>query len=75
VTKERLADRQAIHQEALAFVRQMERFQAWQQQALAVGYFDEGYHASQLWKADWERAGGEQLCQQALAIVREAVPL
>lgn len=75
VTRERLADRQRIYREALAFVRQLERLQTWQRQALGVGYSDEGYPASQLWKADWERFAGDRLCAQADAIVREVEPI
>lgn len=75
VGRERLADRQAIYREALAFLAQLERLHAWHQRALGVGYFDDGYHAGQLWKADWERHGGEQLFEQARAILREVEPI
>ena len=75
VTRERLADRQRLYLEALAFVRQLERLRTWQRQALGVGYSDEGYPASQLWKADWERFDGDRLCAHADAIVREVEPI
>jgi hypothetical protein len=75
VRKERMADRMEIYQEALAFLRQFDRFQQWQNTAVGVGYFDEGYHACQLWKADWERYHGETLCACARAIVREVEPI
>ena len=39
--------------------------------ARAIGYFDEGYAAAQLWKSDWDDAGGAQICQHADAILRE----
>ena len=70
----RLAERQSIYRDAFAFLRQLDRFRRWQQQAVNVGYFDDGYQASQLWKADWERFGGEALCERASAIVREVEP-
>ena len=71
VGKERVADRLAIYGEAFAFLRQLERLHDWQRQAVNVGYFDDGYAASQLWKADWERCGGDQLCERAGVILRE----
>jgi hypothetical protein len=73
-SSQRLAQRTAVYRDALAFVRQMERLAQWQQQALGVGYFDDGYEASQLWKSDWERCGGDELCDRARTIVREVAP-
>ncbi len=72
---ERLADRRAIYQESLAFVRQMDRLQTWQHEASAVTYFDEGYHASQLWKAEWECVDGDRLSAHACAIQHEVEPM
>ena len=43
--------------------------------ARSVGYFDEGYQAAQLWKAEWERYEGEVLCDRATTIVRQLDPL
>jgi hypothetical protein len=74
VSNQRLAERTAVYRDALAFVFQMERLGQWQQQALSVGYFDDGYEASQLWKSDWERCDGEELCVRARTIVREIAP-
>lgn len=71
----RLADRTATYQAALAFLRQLERLRGWQQRARSVGYFDEGYAASQLWKADWERFDGDVLCDRARAIIRQLDPM
>jgi hypothetical protein len=52
---QRLADRAETYRGAMAFLRQLPRLQQWMRQARSVGYYDEGYQASQLWKADWER--------------------
>jgi hypothetical protein len=71
----RLADRSAAYQAATAFLRQLERLQACERRARSVGYFDEGYAASQLWKADWERFGGDILCDRARAIIRHLDPM
>jgi hypothetical protein len=75
VSKERLANRLATYHDALALVRQLERLRQWQQEAVAVGYFDEGYAASQLWKADWERFDAAAVCEHASAILREVEPI
>jgi hypothetical protein len=67
----RLADRAATYRAALVVLRQLPRLQRWERQAKSVGYFDESYAASQLWKSDWEHYRGEQLCRRADAVFRE----
>jgi hypothetical protein len=67
----RLADRATTHEAALVVVRQLPRLQRWERQARSVGYFDENYAASQLWKSDWERWQGEKLCRRADVLLRE----
>ena len=52
---QRLADRAETYRGAMAFLRQLPRLQEWTKQARTVGYYDDGYHASQLWLADWEQ--------------------
>jgi hypothetical protein len=71
----RLADRQSTYSSALAFVRQTERFKRWEQQARGVGYLDDGYAASQLWKQDWERYQGDELHARSQALIRELDPM
>jgi hypothetical protein len=71
----RVAERAEVHGAALSFLRALGRLQAWERQARGVGYFDEGYAASQLWKADWEAHAGDTLCDQAAAIARAVAPL
>jgi hypothetical protein len=71
----RLVDRMETYRAALAFLRIMEVFQEWEARARGVGYFDEGYTAAQLWKAEWERWGGEVLYSRAQAILRQLDPL
>ena len=61
----RMADRLELQRAALALVRQMERFHCWESQARGIGYLDEGYAASQLTKAAWERHRGEELHARA----------
>lgn len=70
-----LAERQQTYQAGLALVRQLDRFQKWEQRARSVGYFDEGYAAAQLCKDDWEEQHGEVTVNRARAILREVDPL
>jgi hypothetical protein len=71
----RVAERAEVHRAALAFLHSFGRLQAWERRARGVGYFDERYAASQLWKADWEAHAGEMLCEHATAIARAVDPL
>jgi hypothetical protein len=71
----RVADRAATYQAATSFLRTLDRLQTWERRARGVGYFDEGYSASQLWKADWERAQSDQLVERARAIVQQLDPM
>jgi hypothetical protein len=71
----RLADRLETQRAALALPRQMEVLDEWQQRARNVGYFDEDYQSSQLWKADWESAHGDRVAERARAAVEMLEPL
>jgi hypothetical protein len=70
----RMAERQETVQAALAFLRQLERLRRWDQQGRLVGYFDEGYAASQAWLALWERWQGETLYARAADLIRQLAP-
>jgi hypothetical protein len=71
----RLADRLDTQRAALALPRQMAVLAGWQEKYRAVGYFDDGYAASQLWKQDWEAAGGDRVTARARAAVDAIEPL
>jgi hypothetical protein len=71
----RLADRLDTQRAALALPRQMATLADWQEKYRAVGYFDEGYAASQLWKQDWEGAAGDRVAARARAAVEQVEPL
>jgi hypothetical protein len=71
----RLADRVATYRAALAFVRQVDVWRQWERRARGVGYFDEGYTAAQLWKAEWERWDGDGLHARAQALARQVDPM
>lgn len=71
----RLADRLDTQRASLAVPRQMEVLEDWQARARSVGYFDDGYQASQLWKAEWEAVGGDRVAARARATVEMLEPL
>ncbi|HZV05384.1 MAG TPA: hypothetical protein VE999_09900 [Gemmataceae bacterium] len=75
LTGQRVADRAATFQAATIFLRTLDRSQTWERRARGVGYFDEGYAASQLWKADWEQVQGDRLVERARAIVQQLDPM
>ena len=71
----RLADRLETQRAALAVPRQMELLADWQDRARSIGYFDEDYQASQMWKQDWEAVGGDLVAARARAAVEMVEPL
>ena len=71
----RLADRLETQRAALALPRQMETLESWQERARFVGYFDDDYQASQMWKADWEAANGDAVALGARTVVEMLEPL
>jgi hypothetical protein len=72
LTGQRVADRAATSQAATIFLRTLDRLQTWERRARGIGYFDEGYAASQLWKEDWEQIRGDRLVERARAIVQQS---
>ncbi|MDY3559594.1 hypothetical protein R5W23_000588 [Gemmata sp. JC673] len=72
---QRLADRLETQRAALAVPRQMEILETWQERARYVGYFDDDYQASQMWKADWEAVSGDRVAARARAAVEMLEPL
>ena len=71
----RLADRLDTQRSALALPRQLDTLHRWDRAARAIGYFDDGYEASQLWKADWELARGDEITARAKRILDQLEPL
>jgi hypothetical protein len=71
----RLADRLETQRAALAVPRQMEVLEAWQNHARTVGYFDDDYQATQMWKAEWEALHGDLIVSRARAVIQMLEPL
>jgi hypothetical protein len=71
----KLADRLEVHRRALALPRHLERLQAWERRARGVGFLDDDYAVSQLWKGDWERSNGDELTERARVLVKQVEPL
>ncbi len=72
---QRLADRLETTRVALAVPRQMDTLRSWDRKARTVGFFDEDYQASQLWKADWEAGRGDEITARANAVLEQVEPL
>lgn len=71
----RLADRLATRRAALSVPAAVATLQKWDRAARRVGYFDDGFESSQVWKADWEAAGGDALAERAAAVLAQVEPL
>lgn len=71
----RLADRLETQRAAVVLPRQLGTLQGWDRQARGVGYWDDGYAASQVWKEDYEAAGGDTLTATAHRILEMLEPL
>jgi hypothetical protein len=71
----RLADRLEAQRAALAVPRQAETLARWDRQARAVGYFDEDYAASQLWKEEYEALNGSAVLAAAQRVLEQLEPL
>ncbi len=67
----RLADRTATYQCASVLLRFGARLRQWQSASQSVGYFDEGYAESQLWKSLWESCDAEDSLLHADRVLQE----
>ncbi len=71
----RLADREVVYRAGLFTFAELDRLRRWQDEAVGIGYYDEGYAASQLWKSDWEALHGAKVCAAASDLVRRYTSL
>lgn len=71
----RMADRSEVYKSALAYFHGVKRLQQWTQHAQGVGFYDEDYQASQLWKSEWERLEGDCLVTAAKSIIQRVDPV
>lgn len=71
----RMADRSEVYKSALAFFHGVKRLQKWTQHAQGIGFYDEDYQASQLWKSEWERLEGDCLVTAARSIIQRVAPV
>lgn len=71
----RLGDRLTIQRNALAFPQQAETLARWDRAARTVGYFDDGYAASQLWKEEYEAANGPEILAKSKRALEQLEPL
>ncbi|VTS00060.1 hypothetical protein [Tuwongella immobilis] len=71
----RLVDRLATQRSALSLLRAIDNLQQWERRARLVGYFDDGFAASQLFLSDWESANGSVLNRRGQRIIQQFDPL
>ena len=71
----RLADRLATQRNALALLRNAERFRGWEGDARRSGYLDEDFAASKFWLSDWERFNFTTIADRAQHVLHELEPL
>ncbi|HEY2783694.1 MAG TPA: hypothetical protein VGJ05_01860 [Fimbriiglobus sp.] len=71
----RLQERIDARRAAMAVPGLFETLENWTRSARSVGYFDEGYAASQMWKEDWEAAKGDEAAETAKRVLAEVEPL
>ncbi|MCA9064440.1 MAG: hypothetical protein KDA96_15320 [Planctomycetaceae bacterium] len=71
----RMADRVTVYRAALAWFHSVATLSEWNRYAQSVGYYDEDYRASQLWKSEWERRGGDQIERHARRVIDATNPV
>lgn len=71
----KLSQQQEVREASLTLLRSLNRLARRQEQARTIGFYDDGYDASQLWKSDWERWNGDAVCRQARDIVQSLAAL
>ncbi|MGI9472968.1 MAG: hypothetical protein ACR2NZ_15615 [Rubripirellula sp.] len=68
-TGKRISQRTMAYENASAFLRFGARLRNWQQASSSIGFFDEGYAESQLWKSIWEESEAEVAVAEADRVV------
>jgi hypothetical protein len=71
----KLSERIAAKRSALSLLRPLEVFDRWDRGARGVGFFDDGYVASQFWKAEFDAVDGARLVAKYQRLLQELDPL
>jgi hypothetical protein len=71
----RLQERVDVRKDAMALPVGFAMLENWTRSARRVGYFDEGYATSQMWKEDWEAVNGDTAAANARRVLTEIEPL
>ena len=66
-----MGDRLTAYRAAFQLFCSAETLHRWQDEAVATGYFEEGYQAAQLWKSDWEFYNGSQFAEFAQDVMNQ----
>jgi hypothetical protein len=71
----RLAERLETQRNALAVLRNAERFRTWERAARRSGYLDEDYAVSKFWLGEWERFHMTAVADRAERVLHQVEPL
>jgi hypothetical protein len=74
VGKLRISERTEVYRNASIFLESLDQLEQWQQKASTVGYFDEGYAASQLWLSTWEEFNADEHVRKSRQIREDLAP-
>ncbi|MCA9083275.1 MAG: hypothetical protein KDA81_04425 [Planctomycetaceae bacterium] len=70
----RMADRMDCYRHMLVIFEAMQTLHQWNQEQRSVGFYDEHYQASQLWKLRWEALAGDVVCDRSARLIRQHLP-
>lgn len=71
----RMTERSMLYEQGLVLFRALERLRQHHADTQAIGFYDDEYQTSQLWKSEWERLHGDDICWQARELVQQSLPL
>lgn len=66
----RLSERTKVYRSASSFLRATKRLSRWNDESRQVGFFDEGYAESQIWKSMWESLESERAITHANQVLQ-----
>ncbi len=69
VRRLRVSERSTLLEEALTLFHSLNRLHQHHVDSRNIGFTDDNYHASQLWKSDWERLHGDEIHSRSQALV------
>jgi len=71
----RMTERSMLYEQGLVLFRGLDRLEQHHADMQAIGFYDDEYQSSQLWKSEWERLRGDDICQLAGEVVQQNLPM